>query len=95
MRPQPRTQRFAVVYDISDDRERRLVDKVLRGWGHRVQKSVFTVTTSRHGLQRLRSELEALGIAGSVLIFRLQAGMKPLAIGSPFIDQDQEMAYVF
>ncbi len=32
---------YAIVYDISDDKERGKVDKILKGFGFRVQKSVY------------------------------------------------------
>ena len=32
---------YAVVYDISSDKEREKVDKLLKGYGFRIQKSVF------------------------------------------------------
>ena len=95
MKGQPRTHRYAVAYDVSDDRERDRVDKVLKGWGHRLQKSVFTVTTSRQGIARLKAELEALGVeSGTVLILRLQAGVKDWSVGRAYHDPDTDIAYV-
>jgi CRISPR-associated protein Cas2 len=95
MKSQPRTHRYAVAYDLSDDRERSRVDKVLKGWGHRAQKSVFLVLTSRYGIRQLRGQLEALELAsGTVLILRLQNAVEPIAIGQPFADPDAEIAYV-
>ena len=32
---------YCVIYDISDDSERRKVDIILKGYGFRIQKSVF------------------------------------------------------
>jgi CRISPR-associated protein Cas2 len=91
-----RSLRFAVVYDISNDRERRRVDKVLCGWGHRIQKSVFSVVTNRVGVQRLQIELGALELkSGSVLLLRLQAQTEILTLGQPFEDPDRKVAYVF
>ena len=52
-----RTCRYAIAYDISDDRERGKVDKLLKGWGHRAQKSVFMVMTTRYRLRQLQAEL--------------------------------------
>jgi CRISPR-associated protein Cas2 len=95
MTSQPRTHRYAVAYDLSDDRERSRVDKVLKGWGHRAQKSVFLVLTSRYGLKQLRAELEVLKLeSGTVLILRLQNDVDPVAVGQPFADPDAEIAYV-
>lgn len=95
MKPEPRTHRYAVAYDLSDDRERDRVDKLLQGWGHRAQKSVFLVLTSRYGLKALKAELEKLELeSGTVLILRLQADVEPVAVGRPFADPDAEIAYV-
>lgn len=95
MKGEARTHRYAVAYDLSDDRERDRVSKVLKGWGHRAQKSVFLVLTSRYGVKRLQAELEALELkSGTVLILRLQAGVKDIAVGVPYDDPDAEIAYV-
>jgi CRISPR-associated protein Cas2 len=95
MKGRPRTHRYAVAYDLSDDRERSRVDKVLKGWGHRAQKSVFLVLTGRYGIRQLRAELEALALeSGTVLILRLQNDVDPVAVGRPFDDPDAEIAYV-
>jgi CRISPR-associated protein Cas2 len=88
-------QCFAVAYDLSDDRERARVDRVLKGWGHRVQKSVFMVRVPRRGVERLKTELERLDLkSGSVLFFRLQGHVPVLSIGREFVDRDAEIAYV-
>ena len=90
-----RTCRYAIAYDISDDRERGKVDKLLKGWGHRAQKSVFMVMTTRYGSQQLQAELSSLRLrTGNVLIFRLQAEVSPIVIGTPYADPDATVAYV-
>lgn len=40
---------YAVVYDISSDKERAKVDRILKGFGFRIQKSVFECRLSRKG----------------------------------------------
>lgn len=88
-------QSFAVAYDLSDDRERARVDKVLKGWGHRVQKSVFMVRVPRRGVERLKAELQRLELhSGSVLFFRLQGNVRITSIGREYVDRDGEIAYV-
>ena len=95
MRSEPRLHRYAVAYDLSDDRERARVDKLLKGWGHRAQKSVFLILASRRGAQQLQARLEELKLqSGGVLMLRLQGGVAPIAIGRPFEDPDREIAYV-
>ena len=53
---------FAVVYDISDNRERYCVDRVLKGYGFRVQKSVFECRLGKADKSRLIGELVKLSI---------------------------------
>ena len=90
-----RAQQWAVAYDISVNRERVRVEKVLRGWGHRVQKSVFLVTVSRGGMERLKVELERLKVqSGTILFMRLLSDHDPVAIGQPWIHPDAGAAYV-
>lgn len=87
---------FAVVYDLSDDRERRRVDAVLRGFGFRVQKSVYECRLSRAGRQRMQRALDALQLqSGSVRIYRIYAGAAKCTIGQAEPDIDAEAAYVF
>lgn len=85
---------WLVSYDISADRERSQVDRLLKGWGFRLQKSVWSVATGRSGIQRLKADLEHLNLeTGQVLLFRLQSGEPPLAVGRPFEHIDNEVAY--
>jgi CRISPR-associated endonuclease Cas2 len=91
-----RTQQWVIAYDISVNKERSLIEKSLKGWGHRAQKSVFLVTTTRTGIHTLRSELNAHKIkSGTVLLLRLQASAKPIPIGEPWEHPDAGTAYVF
>lgn len=95
MKGEPRLHRYAVAYDLSDDAERRAVDRVLKGWGQRVQKSVFLATLPRCGAKRLRAELDRLELkTGTVLLFRLQTGIPVAFSGRPFHDPDTDLAYI-
>lgn len=86
---------WLVVYDITCNRERSQVDRILKGWGFRVQKSVWSVATGRAGIRRLQKELEALSIeTGQVLLFRLFSEEIPLAVGRPFESRDADLAYI-
>lgn len=91
-----RTQQWAIVYDISTDKERSRVEKTLKGWGHRAQKSVFLVTTTRSGIQTLQRELERNKPAsGTILLLRMQANVPPLVIGEHWEHPDNGAAYIF
>lgn len=90
-----RQSRYAVVYDITSNSERRCVDRLLKGWGHRVQKSVFSVTTTRTGMAQIKAAIGGLSLeTGSVLVFRVQTGTQIDAIGKPYADPDANVAYV-
>jgi CRISPR-associated endonuclease Cas2 len=91
-----RTQQWAISYDISVDKERSRIEKTLKGWGHRAQKSVFLVTTTRSGIHTLQRELNAHQIkSGTVILMRLQANTKTIAIGEPWEHPDAGIAYIF
>lgn len=91
-----RTQQWAIAYDISVDKERSRIEKTLKGWGHRAQKSVFIVTTTRSGIVKLKRELESHKVqSGTVLLLRLQTNVEALSIGQPWENPDAGMAYIF
>ena len=48
---------YIVSYDISSDRLRNKIAKLLEGYGRRVQYSVFECEISEKHFQRLRNEL--------------------------------------
>jgi len=89
------TADYAVVYDITCDRERSRIDRLLQGYGFRVQKSVFSCKLNRGGRARLVAAIRALGIeTGQVLVFRLQHSSPIDAIGEPWVDRDAGCAFV-
>ncbi|MDI6809661.1 MAG: CRISPR-associated endonuclease Cas2 [Candidatus Eisenbacteria bacterium] len=64
---------YAVVYDISSDRERAKVDKLLKGFGFRIQKSVFECRLTKGGRKELIEKLERLKIkTGFVKVYRVE-----------------------
>lgn len=92
-----RTQQWAICYDISLDKERTRIEKTLKGWGHRAQKSVFLVMTTRAGINTLKRELDKQELSsGTVLLLRLQGGnLQPIVIGKQWEHPDAGMAYIF
>lgn len=69
----PRFSDYAVVYDISDDLERARVDKVLKGFGFRIQKSVFECRMDKRTKEELLEKLSNLNIqTGFIKIYRLE-----------------------
>lgn len=84
-----------VAYDITSDRERSRVDRLLKGYGFRVQKSVFEVFTDRTGLHRLTADLSALGLeTGHALLYRLNQGARVMAVGTKAEALAEEAAFV-
>ena len=73
---------YAVVYDISSDRERGKVDRALKGFGFRVQKSVFECRLNKKGRNDLIEKLENLNIkTGFIKVYRLEYTSKNHVIG--------------
>ena len=78
-----RAAKYVAVYDVSDDRERNRVAKILEGFGVRVQKSAFECQLTRGSVATLERKLKALDLkAGFVFLYRLQANGKRLAFGT-------------
>lgn len=73
---------YAVVYDITSDQERGRVDKALKGFGFRVQKSVFECRLNKRGKEQLIEKLEGLNIkTGFIKVYRLEYTSKNKIIG--------------
>lgn len=73
---------YAVVYDITSDTERGKVDKVLKGFGFRIQKSVFECRLNKRGMNELIDRLEKLQIkTGFIKVYRLEYSSKDTVIG--------------
>jgi CRISPR-associated protein Cas2 len=87
---------YVVIYDITDDRERVRVDKTLKGFGFRIQKSVFECRMKRGDREQLLAKLDKLGIkSGLVKLYRLDALAKKMEIGAGQpVRVDGDAAYV-
>jgi len=48
---------FMISYDIVDDTRRRIIQKILEGYGERVQYSVFECDLTESQYRRLRGEI--------------------------------------
>ena len=49
---------YTVAYDITDDKRRNRVAKILKDFGKRVQYSIFECNTDRQAFLRLQNRLE-------------------------------------
>ena len=73
---------YTVVYDIAANGERRRVEKVLKDFGFRIQKSVFECRMDRRAKKELIGKLEKLNLkTGFVKIYRLEYSWKNCVIG--------------
>ena len=73
---------YVVVYDITRNGERRRVEKALKDFGFRVQKSVFECRMNRRSREELVRLLERIDIqTGFVRIYRLEHSWKRCEIG--------------
>ena len=80
----PSSTHYLVCYDVTNNRERRRVAKVVEAYGLRIQLSVFECRLSRTALGRLRKQLEALQLTtGGVDICRLDDRARRYQIGTP------------
>lgn len=69
-------------YDLENDKERRRLSNLLKGYGTRVQKSVFECPVSKSRYLSLCRKIEELDLtSGFVLVYRLQAQQKRKMIG--------------
>lgn len=74
---------YALVYDISDDKERGRVDRLLKGYGFRIQKSVFECRLTRRTRDELIKRLEKLEVkTGFIKLYRLEYATKNQSIGA-------------
>ncbi|HBT97217.1 MAG TPA: CRISPR-associated endonuclease Cas2 [Desulfobulbaceae bacterium] len=76
--------KYIVIYDISDDKERLRLSKILEGYGFRVQESAFECLLSRLSRERMVAAIEALAIeTGFVNIYRINEHRKTISLGQP------------
>ena len=78
----PKFGDYAIVYDISANRERSRVDRLLQSFGFRVQKSVFECRLTTTDRNKLISRLEQIDLrTGFVKIYRLDYTSKNSIVG--------------
>lgn len=93
--PGKRYEEYVVAYDISDDRERAKVDRVLKKYGFRMQKSLFECKLSQTLKNKLIAELKALDIkTGFVKIYLLTDLIDSKTMGIPPPSIDDKDAFI-
>ena len=85
--------RFLIVYDISEDKIRNKVSKILKQYGIRVQYSAFEIEISRTELKSLLEEIEVMidPETDSVFAFELSKNTQKKTIK---IGEKEEFWYV-
>jgi CRISPR-associated protein Cas2 len=73
---------YAVVYDITSDTERGRVDRVLKGFGFRVQKSVYECRLKKRERDELIEKMKRLDIkTGFIKVYRVEYASRDHVIG--------------
>ena len=78
----PKTGNYVFAYDISLNTERNRVDKVLKEYGFRVQKSVFECMLSETDRDKLIKRLQELDLkSGFVKVYKQEYSFKAVVAG--------------
>lgn len=87
---------YALVYDVSSDRERARIDKILKGFGFRIQKSVFECRLDHKSRDELIHRLEGLSLkTGFVKVYKLEYQSRSHVIGvNAKRDPDSDSAFI-
>jgi len=87
---------YVVIYDITSDSERYKVDKLLKGYGFRIQKSVFECRMNKKLKADLIKSIEKLDIkTGFIKIYRREYSSKKLVFGNKITQSKDEQGDVF
>lgn len=93
--PGKRSKEYVVVYDISSDRERAKVDKVLKNYGFRIQKSVFECKLNESLKRKLIAELDALNIkTGFLKLYLLTDMIESKTLGNAPKNMDENDVFI-
>lgn len=75
---------YLAVYDVTENRERTRLAKVLEAYGIRVQRSAFEVRVTRAQRETLLRQLQQLNISsGWVTFYRIDEAAKRHQVGTP------------
>jgi CRISPR-associated protein Cas2 len=92
-----RLSKYVVVYDISDNKERRHVNNILIGFGFRVQKSVFECLLDKRYYNQMLQKLNDLKVkTGFIKIYKKEKLRMDEIVGiNNTGDIDSGNAYIF
>lgn len=84
-----------VIYDISEDRRRNKLVKILSSYGFRVQKSAFEAILRPNKYEQLLKEISTVPAAtDSVRIYKIQGQGTVEVFGEPFSIPDEEIIII-
>lgn len=87
---------YVVIYDITENKERSKVDKLLKGYGFRIQKSVFECRLNRRLKAELTDRIEKLNLqTGFIKIYRMEYHSQKMVFGEKAIPSKDEQGAVF
>lgn len=90
-----RFSKYLIVYDITSDKERARVNKILIGYGIRVQKSVFECKLNKGLKANLTKKLEDINIkTGHISFYRIAGNSKKTNIGNRPYSADDDYVYI-
>lgn len=90
----PKTGNYVFAYDISLNTERVKVDKVLKEYGFRVQKSVFECMLSETDREKLIKKLAALNLkSGFVKVYKQEYCFNSKVVGAAPLSQEREVIF--
>lgn len=85
---------YVIAYDLTGDRERDRLSKVLEGFGVRAQKSVFECRLTKSGEATLRRKIEALELStGFVTMYEVKDLVKRKIFGEHYSQPFDEANY--
>lgn len=82
-------EHLLICYDIENDKNRRLLSKLLDGYGFRVQKSVYEIYIEVRELSKLKVKLVSLyGETDSIRMYDLEHISAPIVYGQQVMIYD-------
>ncbi len=86
---------FVVAFDVSNNKIRRRINKILASWGDRVQKSVYEIKILPNEVSKVTEKLKALLEPGDSLRFYAQTQQQnPLCLGKMEVNFQLEKVIV-
>ena len=84
-----------IIYDISDNKRRLKMVKLLENFGYRVQKSAFEALLDRQSLNKLKSQIPlCIQREGLVKIYYLRGNSETFSWGDMKDIEDDEVLFI-